>query len=55
MTTASQIRPAADEYAPYYAKYIQLVQHADVLEAGHELHHMKIIREKYLQPAAASV
>lgn len=33
MTTASQTRPTPDEYAPYYEKYIQLVQHADVVEA----------------------
>jgi len=33
MTTASQRRPEPGEYDPYYEKYIQLVQHEDVLEA----------------------
>jgi hypothetical protein len=32
MTTPTSVRPASDEYAPYYGRYVDQAPHGDVLE-----------------------
>lgn len=38
-------RPPVEEYMPYYERYISLV--GEII-AGHEMHHLQVIQNKYL-------
>ena len=38
-------RPSVEEYMPYHEQYIDLV--GEII-AGHEMHHLQVIKNKYL-------